>query len=318
MKKRFLVVVRAGDNSLHPQWLGNGATRSWDLIVNYYGDDPQRYRDADGGVVRIDSKGPKWPALHKLLTDTRDAWRDYDYIWLPDDDLATNCADIERMFELVDAMRLHLAQPSLSWNSHVSLPMTLHNPNFALRYSSFVEPMAPCFSRELLERVLPTFGEIISGWGLDYVWPSFVKNPGRECAILDCVQVTHTRPVGGPNYDFNRRQGVDPRAEMTGLLKKYGIPGIMTISYGGLDREGNTYNLFGPEGGEFIARICEGYLDKLRGNERVLGTIFAWHAEARRDYLAPLGTVDVAGRAPLDKIRDAMAKLAERETAAAR
>ena len=312
MKNRFLVVVRAGDNSLHPQWLGDPRARRWDLVVNYYGDDPRRYRD-DPGVTRIDSKGPKWPALHKLLGENRGLWQDYDYVWLPDDDLATDCASIERLFDLMVGLGLQLAQPSLSWRSHVSLPMTLHNPNFALRYSSFVEPMAPCFSRAVLERVIPTFGEIISGWGLDYVWPTFLANPARECAILDRVQVTHTRPVGGPNYDFNRRQGVNPQDEMHRLLKKYGLPGPLQISFGGMDRDGREFNLFDPGTGEFIYRLCDGYLDVLRSNEKVLGALFSWHAQARRDFLQP-----AAGAAASDAVGDRLrAVLAGRQQVAA-
>ena len=65
MSRKNLVVVRAGDNSLHPEWLDGSAERNWDLVVNYFGDDPDRYRTHD--VVRIDGKGPKWPALQTLF-----------------------------------------------------------------------------------------------------------------------------------------------------------------------------------------------------------------------------------------------------------
>ena len=37
---------------------------------------------------------------------------------------------------LMSALDLHLAQPTLSWESRASLPRTLHNPNFALRFES--------------------------------------------------------------------------------------------------------------------------------------------------------------------------------------
>ena len=66
-KRRNLVIVRAGDASLHEQWLAGDGERNWDLIVNYFGDDPARYRNED--VRRIDSKGPKWPALHDLIQE---------------------------------------------------------------------------------------------------------------------------------------------------------------------------------------------------------------------------------------------------------
>ena len=62
--RRNLVIVRAGDSSLHPRWLA-GANRNWDLLVNYFGDDPLLHRRDD--VIRLDSKGPKYPALRVLL-----------------------------------------------------------------------------------------------------------------------------------------------------------------------------------------------------------------------------------------------------------
>jgi len=309
MKRRFLVVVRAGDRSMHPQWLAQTGARNWDLIVHYYGDDPQRYPTSGGGLVRIDSKGPKWPALHKLLSDTRDAWREYDYIWFPDDDLAASCEDINRMFELMAALGIELAQPSLSWDSDSDLLMTLHNPNFALRFSSFIEPMAACFSRALLERVVPTFGEIISGRGLGYVWPRYLQSPATQCAILDRIQVTHTRPVAGPNLPFHKTDGVDPQTEMDWLLKKHGVPAAIQLSYGALDRDGRRYNLFDADSGEFVLRLCEGYLGKLADKPALLGTVFASHATARAEYLCQTPAPAAAGAA-LERFKNAIAAAA--------
>ena len=85
-RRRFLVVVRAGDTSLHPTWVDPGRPRSFDLVVSYYGRDPQKYRD--GPFPRIDDPGQKFIGAQRLL-QREPFWRDYDYVWLPDDDLAT-------------------------------------------------------------------------------------------------------------------------------------------------------------------------------------------------------------------------------------
>src|SRR2546423_553078 len=45
--RRNLVIVRAGDTSLHENWLAGPVDRNWDLIVSYYGDDPERFRAPD-------------------------------------------------------------------------------------------------------------------------------------------------------------------------------------------------------------------------------------------------------------------------------
>ena len=93
MTKQHLVVVRAGDNSLHPHWLAGDGDRTWDLVVSYFGDDPDIFKVDD--VVRIDSKGPKWPALYELFSLYPILATDYDYIWLPDDDVMASKADIK-------------------------------------------------------------------------------------------------------------------------------------------------------------------------------------------------------------------------------
>ncbi len=217
---RFLVVVRAGDASLHPPWTRNLATRDWDLVVSYYGDDPGRYRDA--GTTRIDGKGLKWNGLHELLAGAA-FWQRYDYIWCPDDDLAIDQDGISRLFATMARLGLRLAQPALSWTSHYSHAVTVRHPSFKVRMTDFVEIMGPCFERSFLEACLPTFRECQSGWGLDRIWPHLLTRGARHCAIIDDVEMTHTRPVGGPTYARLRQMGIDPRAELVAVVHKFGI-----------------------------------------------------------------------------------------------
>ena len=220
----FLVIVRAGDQSLHPQWTSTPATRDWDLVVSYFDDDPHRFHGA--AEIRVDDKGLKWQGLHALLT-RGDFWRRYDYIWLPDDDLATDQATISAFFADVAQLKLALAQPALSWTSHYSHPVTIRHPSFRARWTNFVEIMAPCFERGFLETCLPTFGETMSGWGLDWLWPHLPPAGPRRIAVIDAVAITHTRPVGGPTplYRKLREAGINYKEEGMDLLRKHGIKG---------------------------------------------------------------------------------------------
>lgn len=222
---RFLVVVRAGDQSLHPRWTRSLATRDWDLLVSYFGDDPQRFRSA--GEMRVDDKGLKWPGLHALLTRD-DFWRRYDYVWFPDDDLAADQAAISAFFSQVVELNLSLAQPALSWTSYFSHPITLLHPSFRVRWTNFVEIMAPCFERSFLETCLASFGESQSGWGLDWVWPQRLGAGTRRSAIIDAVTVTHTRPVGGPTSARLKALGISAEEECGDLLRKYGLESPLT------------------------------------------------------------------------------------------
>ncbi len=227
-----LVIVRAGDTSLHPGWLAGpgGPTRNWDLLVSYFGDDPGKYRD--GEARRIDGKGLKWPALFELLTAHEAEVREYEYVWLPDDDLACTADDISRLFDICRAERLQLAQPSLTPDSYFSHLITLHSPYFLLRYTSFVEIMAPCFHRDALWTLVPTFNRNRTGWGLDSLWPGMLRARVDEVAVIDHVQVRHTRPVGA-NYTALTPT---PMGELAEVLREQGASRTWFLVRGGIPR----------------------------------------------------------------------------------
>ncbi|MGH6727372.1 MAG: DUF707 domain-containing protein [Pseudolabrys sp.] len=264
-KRRNLVIVRAGDTSLHEQWLAGEGERNWDLIVNYFGDDPERYRTAD--VRRINSKGPKWPALHDLIEKLGEEAFCYDRVWLPDDDLIATKAGINLLFDTVDKHGLALAQPSLTLDSHLGHTITLHNRSFHLRFTNFVEIMAPCFGRDFLKQMLPTFNENRTGWGLDFIWPSKIADWTR-IAIVDAVTVRHTRPVGGPNYAASG--GTDPRQEMRELLGKYGVIPQQPFIRGGIDKAGRRLSCYDATARDLIDSIVVGYIPEFAQHPEML------------------------------------------------
>lgn len=221
--RRNLVLLRAGDTSIHSHWLNApGQERNWDLIVNYFGDDPDIFRGGDW--LRIDSKGPKVPGLYDFIRSHEQLVRQYDYIWLPDEDLHCTCQGINRLFDVCREQRLKLAQPSLTHDSYLTFPITLHSPLFRLRFTTVVEMMAPCLSSSALWQLLPTMNDNLSGWGLDFVWPAMLAGQPSSVAIIDEVQIRHTRPVGGGRlYDVIRALGGSAWDEYHVTLKKFGI-----------------------------------------------------------------------------------------------
>jgi hypothetical protein len=218
-QRRNLVIVRAGDSSLHPLWLEDATDRSWDLLVSYFGDDPNKYRRDD--VIRIDSKGPKWPALCALIEANWDYVAHYDYIWLPDDDIACGARDIDCVFKLSRNYMLYLSQPALTLDSYFSWIVTLRNSLLRLRFTNFVEIMVPCFRRDFLAQCLPSMSENFSGWGLDHLWPTMLRS--KQMAIIDAAPVTHTRPIGGTNYGFLRDRGITALEEVAEFKRAHAI-----------------------------------------------------------------------------------------------
>lgn len=220
--RRNLVILRAGDRSLHSQWIAD-EDRNFDLLVSYYGAVPDLYRDA--ADLYEARRGPKWPCIAELLDEQPELVDAYDAIWLPDDDLAVDTATVSRMFDLFHAHGLQLAQPALTRESYFSFDTLLRHPGYLLRYMGFVEVMAPLFSRDAMRRCRATFHESRIGWGLDFIWPTLIDNPdGHRIAVIDDTPVWHTRPIGGGDL-YKNNPDADPMRDARRLLAKYGCEG---------------------------------------------------------------------------------------------
>jgi hypothetical protein len=217
--RRNLVIVRAGDCSLHPQWVA-APRRNFDLLVSYYGAIDGLHADTCDLYER--RRGPKWPCLGELLDQHPQLAEHYDAVWLPDDDLAVDTATISRMFDLFHAHGLALAQPALTRDSYFTFDTLLRQDGFLLRHMGFIEVMAPIFSRDSLLRCQPSFHRSRIGWGLDFVWPGLIDNADRRrIAVLDATPVWHTRPVRGGDL-YKNHPDADPKEDERRVLATYG------------------------------------------------------------------------------------------------
>jgi hypothetical protein len=238
-KRSNLIIVRAGDDSLHEAWLEGAAERDWDVIVSYFGATPGRYESDDVRV--IDAKGAKWPPLGDVVKELDDngTLDDYEYICLPDDDIRTDAATLNRLFGYCAQYNLTLAQPALTEWSYFSWPFTRRDKGTTLRWVNIIEAMTPVFRRDLMRKVYPEFTTTLSGWGHDAWWASLVEDKEGGMAVIDAAAVTHTRPVGGPNYDVVRAAGTTPERESADILARKGIAFPKFHTYGYVDRYGN-------------------------------------------------------------------------------
>ncbi|WP_170770668.1 hypothetical protein [Ruegeria lacuscaerulensis] len=193
--KKNLVVVRAGNNSLHHRWQDLPLKqRDYDLLVSYFSDDAFAAFTPQPGVEAVLIKGGKWDGLYKTLSD-RDLDQ-YDFIWLPDDDLDISAQDVNALFQAMRTHGLRIAQPSLTLDSYYSHFVFSRCPGFVLRYINYIEIMAPCLHRDVLKKALPLFQGTMSGYGLDYIWCRWAEAGAYRTAILDEIAMHHTRPVG--------------------------------------------------------------------------------------------------------------------------
>ncbi|MGE6742189.1 hypothetical protein ACQKGC_18105 [Allorhizobium pseudoryzae] len=235
--KKHLVAVRAGDTSLHAAWLDHPyAERSFDCLVSYYSQAAFERHRPEEGVFAALVKGGKWDGLYRSFQQLALDLDVYDYVWLPDDDIATTGAAIEQIFALSRRYDLALSQPALTQGSYYSYFPLLQCRAFRLRYTNLVEIMVPCLNRAMLKRALPLFENTMTGFGLDYVWCRWPESGPYRSAILDAVAVHHTRPVGKHLKSVVAGHGRDEEAE---LQARFQIASrTIPISYAGVTADG--------------------------------------------------------------------------------
>jgi len=270
--RNALVLARVGASSLHRCWIDRARPRSWDLrLVPYEPLPPEPDFD---GVVGDVIPGPKWTGLRQVLNEW-DGWREYDYVWLPDDDLFATQQTIDAMFEIAARLGLDLFAPALHESSSYAHFDTMRNQSFSARRVGFVEIMMPGFSRTALERLLPTLDLSVTGWGwgLDSVWPKLLDY--ENVGIVDATAVIHTRPVGAMrDADLARRV----HEESDALLAQHEC-----------DQVHATFGAYGPDleplelsPAALLARLADGYRYLIDRDPRVL----AWLAEYQRPHFA--------------------------------
>jgi hypothetical protein len=271
--RKNLVLTRVGQNSLHPEWLEGDGPRNWDLYLSPFQPiEPQSALDCTvGDVVR----GPKWSGIREVLHDW-DGWREYDFIWLPDDDIRASAGTISGMFDVAEEVGLDLFAPALDEESYFAHFITKQNPRLFGRWVGFVEIMVPGFSRSALERLLPTLdlSETGWGWGLDSVWPKLLGY--ENVGIIDGITVTHTRPVGEMRDAQLRRRVLD---ESDALLARYECQQVHT-TFGAFGSDLERIPL-SPEA--LLAELVLGAQPLIERDPRVLSWIcdfqkahFAW------------------------------------------
>ena len=225
-----LILAPSNKASLVKEWMSDKENRNFDVILVYY--------DEDGGEKDLEEfadiiflrKGFKYPTIYNLIKTEMISIDNYDYIWLPDDDILLNTSQINQMFDLMKKYDLWLAMPSIikGVGSFNTFSTQNHQDGNILRYVGFIEVQCPVFSKYAFQKCLNTFNESQSGWGIDLVWPKLLNRPLNKMAILDIIAAKHTRPVG--HGDLYKRLNINPDIEMRILMKKYGV-----------DRDANTY-----------------------------------------------------------------------------
>lgn len=261
--KRNLVFLRVGDTSTHREWIGDPATRSYDVWLDYYGEGDSSKWAGDPAHLTDGPGTTKFKRARALLPELSR----YEAVWFPDDDISVTPAGVERLFETFHALDMLLAQPSLADGSYVSHEITRWNGSFVVRFTNFVEAMCPLFSRAALQACAPSFDQSVSAFGLDEVWARILGDPRDRVGMIDAAPVVHTRPIGAGTW--RRPEGFDPERDRAKIFAAYGVtPPFRFRTYGGVPREGGPRPGVVPAGFRFLARMAAGVPPSVRFQRR--------------------------------------------------
>ncbi|KAL4439390.1 hypothetical protein ABPG77_008719 [Micractinium sp. CCAP 211/92] len=175
----------------------------FDLVVIYYGDSHNFSCPQCLHVFRR-ARTVKWQLLRRVLFSRE--WLDllarhgpWKYVWLPDDDVRASSCDVAGLFAMMEAAQLQLAQMSVCrvGGTWVFWPTLFQRPGIALRFTPFVEIMAPAFDFSFFQAVVrPTLVHSFTGWGLDTIWPYLLGFPRDRIGVVDAVCMTHNGTAG--------------------------------------------------------------------------------------------------------------------------
>jgi hypothetical protein len=188
--KKYCVIAAVGKNSLHRKWINRYSKFDLHLIV--YDEAFETFKEDTIFITK--SKGQKFKLIYDYISGKPDVIDQYEYFYLPDDDIKINTANVHKLFQYMEGYNLAAAQPAIS-NTYFSHQHTAKQSYSELRFTNFIEIMQPCFSRDALKKVLFTFNASQSGWGIDFHWGKILDYTQMNMAIIDSVASAHTRPV---------------------------------------------------------------------------------------------------------------------------
>lgn len=134
----------------------------------------------------------------------------------PDVEIAFN--EIHSLFKKGIEDRKAIFQPAVALGSHTVWKFLYNQNSIGWREVSFVEVMAPFFSKGALMSVVDGFSDSISTWGLEYCWYSKCKE--MSMAVFDPIVMRHDTKVdtvGGPFYRYLAQININPTIELEKL-----------------------------------------------------------------------------------------------------
>ena len=225
MKNQILIFACIGDDKTYNSWL-NSKTNA-DFFVVYYGNDLQNFERVKefSRFAVLDRSPSKFEKIYRYFSQNQFLFSEYEYIWLPDDDVWINTNDVNSFFEYAISRDLLISQPSMI-GFGAKNQFKKHQQGIEIIYSDWVEAMAPFFNSKTLATCLDTFSKSQTGWGIEHVWAALISCPKDRIAVVHKYYLVHTKRVGS-RYGRFSVSGEEDKARVLqiygSLMVKFGI-----------------------------------------------------------------------------------------------
>lgn len=185
--KRFLLYSSIGDNHNIKTWLIHHPKhkRSFDVWITYYGDedDDSFIKEQSNKYVR--RKGSKFQNFHDLYKQFGKELKQYDAIWLIDDDILIEPSKIPELFTYIELYNKDIIQPAFDNSGKLSHSITKQKKKSIFRNTNFVEVTCPLFRTSCLIEFMNVYDPVLTCWGVDWWFCSITNKIG----IVDCISV---------------------------------------------------------------------------------------------------------------------------------
>lgn len=224
---RALIFLCVGDSSLHVANDWHNKNRLFDLFLFYYGNDEiveQKYRSHVPSSHFHKQKGTKFQNIRVFYKEYGKLLKNYEYIFMPDDDLILSRYDVENFILFCHKKNYYMAQPSLFKGNALHTKLIIINDGSDTRKTDFIEIQMPLMKIELFKKFmgfcLYTYWNQC-GWGYDNIWSesSFCDQPKY---VVNSISAIHTRPMA-INMGFYKEFNIDPDKTCVQTINSYNI-----------------------------------------------------------------------------------------------
>lgn len=200
---RVLIYIPVGDNCEALNWIQSISKIedfSISVILVYYGADLEFQKKFAEHNIRVilDSSPSKFEKFFKHVKNNEITLEDFDLFWIADDDIRISRLDFRNFIDRFQNYELEIAQPGCLGFA-MGKQIVRRDLRYDIRFTNYVDGMAPLFSSYALSICLPTFQGCESGRGIDHVWAAILKNPKNRIGIVDSSLMFHLNPSGA-NY----------------------------------------------------------------------------------------------------------------------